>query len=437
MPIETGPVNQRLSSLSGEGGDYASEKRRLTAARVVLGALKEQLRLGGVNVGAIRRVLDDGTEIIARTILGAGGMADVDNVYINRPVPVAAPPVVPLPTEEFDSFSQSGARLLALFLHDVYPDATTSIVAIDIETYAQTLLYQFTENSDAALAFYSIAAGANSYCLGGYWSGVARFFDREWNERTRFTAPGLGYPNEILTCCAYLDGFFYIGSRNIQDWPSPPPMNHIYVFDETGALRGTIDTEAYEREVYGDNYHDGLNVDTDAERDDDGNLVTSSLFDNFRKSYESTLHERSLPTLAPVRSLSVVFTTGSGLPTSAAGLAVSADSFYTMESGSTYAAAPQRLYKLSRASGQVVASYVLPGVEAGFHETGNPIAWFGGKLFVSRTGSGTIYVFDENLALLDRIILDAGISDPNQNIPLGLTIDLYDPAPLSATWRKS
>jgi hypothetical protein len=89
MARETGPVNKRLSSLQGQGGDYQTEIRYMGVARAILGGLKERLRMGNINVGAIRQVLPDGTEIIARTVLGAGGMADVDSVYINQPLPVS------------------------------------------------------------------------------------------------------------------------------------------------------------------------------------------------------------------------------------------------------------------------------------------------------------------------------------------------------------
>lgn len=88
MPIETGPARTQLASNTGEGGDYESEVRRKAIARAVLGGLKERMRLGGIITGAMRQVLSDGTEIVVRSILGQGGMADTDSIRISQPVPV-------------------------------------------------------------------------------------------------------------------------------------------------------------------------------------------------------------------------------------------------------------------------------------------------------------------------------------------------------------
>ena len=83
-PIETGPVNRRLSGLTGEGGDASTEKRYQTTARAILGDLKQQLKLAGVNVGALKKVLADGTVIQVSTIMG--GLADIDKVKISHPL---------------------------------------------------------------------------------------------------------------------------------------------------------------------------------------------------------------------------------------------------------------------------------------------------------------------------------------------------------------
>jgi hypothetical protein len=428
---ETGPVGRRLSSLQGRGGDYETEIRYQAIARTILGSLKNQLRLGDVQVGALRKVLADGTEIIVSTVMGAGGAADIDSIDIRRAISREIPISPKVEREKKKINIPGGPRLLALFAYrpPSFVYATNFVVAIDLETHSQEVIYQFVD-VQSANATRAIAAGAAGFSLSGFngypiESGYVTFFDRAWTQINTFLAE-----DEDLRSSVYIAGQFIIAGLGFFG-RNDSVMTHIYAFDDHGTLQKTVDMGSMDVYEFGDYGADGMAVDTDAELDAEGNLTGESFFVNFRNDFSSLISERDVNTLGVLNSFSVDFSQYYGSNLSGAGLAASRDSLYTIDSSAiTYAVAPDAINKLSRDSGQVIARFKFPDYPdegwSNLYPYGNSIAYYNDRVYAPSFGAGTIHVFDGNLNLVDKIVLDSAIADHNESQCMSVTIDFYE-----------
>jgi hypothetical protein len=350
MARETGPINKRLSSLQGQGGDYETEIRYMGVARAILGGLKERLRLGNINVGAIRQVLPDGTEIIARTVLGAGGMADVDSVFINQPVPVS-PQVEP---GEVVIETLGERRLLGLYKGS--PNFNPDVGAAKIFS----LLTNGTPETEFSIGtgvpvitFTDVAAGPNSFCIPSRIAGYpARFYDRAWQLQTTVTYP-FGQQGIVN-----IDDDYYFASPT----DGSAQEFNVYRVDEVGNILGQFGGL-----VGGPN---GLRYFT---RDDAGTIWTVEDVNFAGQIYFARQYDTQGQKLfeAQLRTDRTTGLTGS--------LAISPDSFYV--SGATVNTALITRYALP--SGEPQEEYnlgnwqLLPTLVAG------PMVWFDDRLFVS------------------------------------------------------
>jgi hypothetical protein len=402
MARETGPINKRLSSLQGQGGDYETEIRYMGVARAILGGLKERLRMGNINVGAIRQVLPDGTEIIARTVLGAGGMADVDSVFINQPVPVQE---ILLPTEKEKISSKPLPRLLFGERQNGH------IYSLNLDNYDITEEFHATDDHPSGLA-----AGKSSFCMNYKEGQKLTFFTRDWQLIKRISLPLLpttfgpspDYPHDV----AYANGRYYVALRaggNYADGQSDFRF-HIKVYDEAGnELSDTFYAEdAWPGEIC-------RNAD-DPEDETLYGLVAPGTW-----VYDPT-HKYS--GAAKVNAYGGEFEVQQSIPlagTFAYGFAVSDGHFFTSLHGPSNDPEPNpySVYKYDRL-GKLLATQTISGgfspTLVGLHRF---MAWIDGRLFLygARTVGfqylPTIFIFDEALNQLPNIELSLDlISSP-------------------------
>lgn len=408
---ETGPVNLRMSSLRGEGGDYEAEIHYQAIARTILGGLKNRLRLGGIHVGAVRQVLADGTEIIASTILGVGGAADIDSVYINKALPVVGEEQEPIEKEK--TVRTITPRLL-------FGDRTFKrIYSLDLETYAITEEY----NATALIAMSSLAAGENSFCIAQLNVSKIHWFTREWEPIKEISLPLQSGAPDFAFNVEYAAGKYYVSLRTGSNAPGSYGLSgHVKVYDESGnelsdTFYGTAwidwpktitrnadqpeDETLYGMCSYGINAFDPDNIYTGAAKVD--------RYDNDLAIAQSIAFDR--PYLS--------------------GLAVSDDFFFSSHNPQSKSGVDdaETIYKFST-DGKLLASKVL--IEAGngagdFGFNGRAMVWLNERLviygytLVAFVLTPTIFILDEDLETVKQISLDSGLYSSNGFV----AVDLY------------
>lgn len=393
---ETGPVNLRLSSLRGEGGDYEAEIRCQAIARTILGGLKNRLRLGGITVGAVRQVLADGTEIVVSTILGMGGAADIDSVYINKAVPV---PVIEFNPEEEKQTLPQETRLIGIYRGAAGFDfGQTKFFSVDS---GGAIIAETVFSAGALSSTYDfIAANPNTICVAARSANrLTRFFDRDWNLLNSVSLSSSG--NGLVS----IDGQYYLASNT-------GGVYSVSTLSEAGDVSNQFSTEYVIRSFT---------------KDDDGFVWTvennTALGAYVARQYDLNgvmLFQAVLQVATPFLQ----------------SFAVSDDSIYV---GGTFGSFGTRMviFRHSKTTGQLISELDVGATFTSTFSPG-PLAWFDDKLWMGTLRANlaaltlevpTIreYPADLSSETMHSMPLEAG---DNQADLMSLSVDLYAALPL-------